>query len=114
MKLNEKLKSTLVDYLNTGSEHPLKSLIDLHPEVVAINVGDYPDCHRIVDIRIGGKSYRVCRQISADERSTLTEIDKVLEEPGVPIWLEGEMLEKWARSEEDNPSDGPCDWESYR
>lgn len=114
MSLQKELKPALASFLNSGNENSLISIINAHPEIVMSSFGDYPDLHRIVDICVGGKCYRVCRQISTGEKLTLSLVDKALDDPGVPIWLEGEKLKKWAKSEEDNPSDEPTDWDSYR
>ncbi len=93
----------------------LRETIEKHPEVMSSDYGIYPDFHRIADICIGSKCYRVCRQISEGEKITLSLIDEPISDvPGVPIWLEAEKLKEWARSEEDDPSQGPIDWEQYR
>ena len=71
--------------------------------------------HRIADICVGSKCYRVSRQISKGEKITLSLIDNVKDDiSGVPIWLEGEKLKEWAQAEEEDPSQGPTDWEKYR
>ena len=114
MNLQNELKSSLIAFLDSGDEASLRLLIDENPEVIESGCGDYPDFHRVVDINIGNKHYRVCRQISADEKITLSSIEKALDETGVPIWLEGEKLRQWAKAEEDDPSDEPVDWENYR
>lgn len=114
MDLQSELKHALDDLLNSGAVSALESLIDSHPEAVARKSGDYPDFHRIVDIQIGTKHYRICRQISAGEVLTVLPIEEALDSPGVPIWLQGEKLRSWARIEEENPSDDPTDWELYR
>ncbi|RCS56456.1 hypothetical protein [Parvibium lacunae] len=114
MNLQLELKSSLINFLTSGDESSLIAMIDEHPEIVTSVYGDYPDFHRVVDVVIGGKYYRVCRQISNDERLTLSVIDEPSDVSGVPIWLEGEKLRKWAEAEEEDPSDEPVDWEKYR
>jgi hypothetical protein len=114
MSLQENLRLALTDYLSSGKKGALQSLVDEHPEIISPSLGDYPDTHRIVDVRIGDAHYRVCRQISTGEKLTLSLVDEAFDDPGVPIWLKGEKLKKWAVAEEDDPSDEPTDWEAYR
>jgi hypothetical protein len=114
MILQNELKSALVGFLNSGDESAIQSIIAAHPEIVTSSYGDYPDTHRVVDIRIGNKRYRVCRQISTGEKLTLSLIDEVMDDPGVPLWLDGEKLRAWAKSEEESPSDESIDWENYK
>jgi hypothetical protein len=114
MSLQLELKSSLIIFLTSGDESSLIAMLDQHPEIVTSVYGDYPDFHRVMDVSIGGKYYRVCRQISKDESLTLSVVDEPSDVAGVPIWLEGEKLRQWAKSEEDDPSDQPIDWERYR
>lgn len=114
MSLQNDLKSALIDFLSLGNDFALGSIIKDHPEIITSSYGEYPDCHRIVDVCLEHKHYRICRQISAGEKLTVSSIDEALDDLGVPIWLDGDQLIKWAKSEEDNPSDGPIDWEIYR
>lgn len=114
MNLQFALKTSLIDFLTSGNESSLVTIIDEHPEILTSVYGDYPDFHRVVDVSIGGRHYRVCRQISKDENLTLSFIDEPSDIAGVPIWLEGEKLREWAKSEENDPSDQPIDWEKYR
>ena len=113
MSLQDKLKLLLSDYFESGDEAGLLAILEEHPEVVSTEYGEYPDFHRITDVHLGSKIYRVCRQISQDEKLTFIEIDELSDQvPGVPLWLEGEKLKAWA--EEDSDTDEPVDWESYR
>ena len=114
MSLQSKLKGMLKDFFKSGDASNLELLVESHPELIAKNFGDYPDFHRVVDVQIGDKHYRICRQISAGESLTFSPIDKARDEPGVPIWLEGEKLKAWAHDEVENPSDDPTDWDVYR
>lgn len=114
MNIQNEIKSALVVFLDSGDESLLQSIIAAHPEIVTSNYGEYPDTHRVVDVCIGNKKYRVCRQISNGEKLTFSSIDEVMDDSGVPLWLTGEKLMIWAKSEEENPSDEPTDWESFR
>jgi hypothetical protein len=108
------LKSALADFLDSKNDATLKNIIDIHPEIVGPMSGDYPDMHRVMDLMVGNKCYRVCRIISQNEKLILFEIDKIMDNPGVPLWLCGEKLLEWALSEEENPSSDPVDWEYFR
>ena len=111
--MQDKLKLLLSDYFESGNEAGLLVILEESPEVVSAEYGEYPDFHRITDIQLGSKFYRVCRQISQNEKLTFMDIDELMDQaPGVPLWLEGEKLKAWA--ENDSDTDEPVDWESYR
>ncbi len=114
MNLQNELKAALINFLDSGDESVMQSIIANHPEIVTSSYGDYPDTHRVVDVCIGNKHYRVCRQISTGENLTFSLIDEAMDDPGVPLWLDGEKLIAWAKSEEENPSDEPTNWENFR
>jgi hypothetical protein len=108
------LKSALTDFLDSGNDAALKNIIDIYPATVSSMSGDYPDMHRVMDLIVGNKCYRVCRIISQNEKLILVEINEIMDSPGVPLWLCGEKLLEWAFSEEENPSSDPVDWEYFR
>jgi hypothetical protein len=115
VSLQDKLKFSLKEYFASGDEVGLLTILGAHPELVSSEYGEYPDFHRIADIRLGAKCYRVCRQISKDEQLTFMQIDELMDDmAGVPIWLEGEKLKEWAEAEEDGEVEIPVDWENYR
>jgi len=92
----------------------LNQIITAHPEVISEEYGEYPDVHRLVDLRIANRNFRACRQISKGESITLTPIEELFDTPRVPLWLMGEKLALWATDEEEYPSDDPTDWDRYR
>jgi hypothetical protein len=114
MAVQETLKKALNKFLENGDSSDLQCLIDLHSEIFDAAEGEYPDTHRLLDFCIGTKNYRACRQLSASEKISLTVISESLPEVGVPLWLSGERLKGWAKSEVDNPSNEPTNWETYR
>lgn len=114
MNFQSELKAALNHYFSSGDTSKLQSVISAHSDLVSTEYGEYPDFHRIVDIQIGSGNFRVCRQISQGEMLTLLPVNEALDMPGVPLWLEGEKLRGWARNEEENPSDGPTNWDQYR
>jgi hypothetical protein len=114
MNPQKELKKLLSIFLNSGEDLELGSLIDKYPELLSAGQGEYPDFHRISDIYVSGKIYRICRQISKAEKITLHLIDELREDPGVPLWLEGEKLKIWQESEVENPAREAIDWTIYR
>ncbi|WP_212796274.1 hypothetical protein [Pseudomonas sp. St316] len=114
MSVQSQLKSALSRYLETGDGVDLRKVLIPNPEVITEEYGEYPDVHRLVDIRIGDRNFRVCRKISQGELITLTPIEELFDTPGVPIWLTGDKLTLWATDEKEDPSDEPTDWSRYR
>jgi hypothetical protein len=114
MNFQNELKSALVNFLDFGDASVLRSMIAVHSEIFATSYGDYPDTHRIIDFCIDNQYFRVCRQISTGEKLYLLPIDEATNGSGVPLWLVGEKLLEWAKSEADEPSDEPTDWERWR
>jgi hypothetical protein len=114
MSIQSQLRVALHNYLTSGDEVELRNLISAHSEIISREFGEYPDVHRLADIKIGGQGFRICRQISQDESITLVPIEEIFDTPGVPLWLTGEKLLLWASNETENPSDEPTDWDPYR
>ena len=112
MDLQANLKAALIDFYENGNKSGIKQIIKNHPEIVTPVHGGFPDLHRIFDISIGFRSYRVCRMISEGEKLTLSLIknDASSDVDGVPIWLNGEKLKVWA----ENPTEEDTDWELWR
>lgn len=106
--------SCLTEFLQTGASDRLQTWIQSHPEVLVAPLGEYPDVHRIVDVRLETGEFRICRKISAGEALTAAPIEKPSKSPGVPLWLTGEKLREWAALEAQEPSDEPTDWGKYR
>ena len=111
MDYQKRVKLLLNDYFKLGDGSDLLIFLNKHPEIINNKHGEYPDFHRIADIQIGENKYRICRQISKNEYLTFIEIDKVMNESGVPLWLEGKKLKEWAESDD---IDEEVDWEKYR
>ena len=113
MSVQSQLKSALSRYLESGDGVELRKVLTAHPEVISEEYGEYPDVHRLVDLRVGDRNFRVCRKISQDELITLVPIGEMFDAPGVPLWLTGDKLALWASNEKDDPSDEPTDWSQY-
>ena len=116
MDLQTNLKTALIDFYDNGNKSGIKQIIKNYPEIVTPVHGDFPDLHRIFDISIGFRSYRVCRKISEGEKLTLSLIknDASSDVEGAPIWLTGEKLRVWAESEVESPSKEAIYWEVWR
>ena len=116
MDLQANLKAALIDFLDSGNKSGIKEIIKNYPEVITSLDGDFPDLHRIFDISIGFRSYRICRKISECEKLTLSLIknDASSDVEGAPICLTGDKLRVWAESEVENPSKEAIDWEVWR
>jgi len=114
MNLQEQFKHQASEFANTGDGASLCALIATHPELCTSQVGEYPDFHRILDIRVGNQVFRVCRKISEGEMLVAVPVGEPSDVPGVPLWLAGEKLHQWATDEIENPSDEPTDWNKYR
>lgn len=66
---------------------------------------------------VAGQFVRLVRCVSCGEKYYLVPIDAgvaALDEPGVPEWLSGEALRKWAEDEDASPEEGPVDWNRYK
>lgn len=114
MTIQDDLKIAIEAYLAGGDKLLLENIIKRNPEIITTKSGEIPDFHRIMDIKIKGKFYRLCREISNNESLLLKLTNVPSDVDGVPFWLQGEKLKSWANEELENPSDGPIEWDKYR
>jgi len=115
-QLQRRLKEALQVFFDSDDKTQLAEFI---ADNACLNInmdGEYPDEHRIIDLRIGDSCYRIGRLSSQNDLLSIEKIpdSKFHEEPGVPFWLEGESLRQWVMKEKEEPSKGPVDWEKYR
>jgi hypothetical protein len=79
---------------------------------------EYPELHRICDIDLCGRAYRVLRYVDragGDPELFLVPTDVPgLDQPGVPYWLQGNALIQWIHDEIERPAEDQVDWEQYR
>lgn len=83
---------------------------------------DYPQHHRLCDIRLHGEPFRVTRCVICGERLHAFRIANGAwgSRSGVPLWLQGEALQQWiadelaAQEDEEKSVDSPTDWDQYR
>jgi hypothetical protein len=113
LSIQRRLKSALFQYHESCDGVELFEVLSTHPEIFSGKYGEYPDVHRLIDLRVGARGFRVCRQISQGELITLVPIEEVFNTSGVPLWLTGEKLVLWAIDEKESPSDEPTDWSRY-
>jgi hypothetical protein len=78
---------------------------------------DYPEIHRICDLELGGRAYRLSRLVDlADGQERLliepTEFAD-FREGGVPYELQGAALRRWVTDETLSSAKGPVAWEEY-
>lgn len=78
---------------------------------------DYPEIHRLCDVSLGGRAYRVSRPVDLHDNQERLFI-KPTEVPdfdvdGVPYLLQGEPLRRWILEEIESPADGPTSWAEY-
>jgi len=113
--INSLLKQEIEGFLTTGDALPILSLLRSNPDVQVPCAHAYPFLHRIQDLVLEGRPYRLLRCATCADRLVLEpSSQEAMESPGVPLWLIGEALLYWARREKNYPSEGPIDWEAIR
>jgi hypothetical protein len=102
-------------FANGGDAAPLLAFLREHPEA-AVHCGhDYPQLHRVMDVMLDGKPYRLLRCATCGEELTLAPLDaSAATSEGVPYWLNGVKLLDWVEDERRSPAEEPVDWERYR
>jgi hypothetical protein len=110
------LRQQVERFLAGGPPKPLLELLDRHPELQAACDHKYPFAHRIRDLSLGDRYFRLGRCILCGERLFLAPIDReiYMEEEGAPLWLTGKGLRDWAKHEDRQPMKDSVNWEDYR
>jgi hypothetical protein len=105
-----------IDFSDKADEAVLLSFIESNPALKKLPALGYPQLHRIRDIVLCGRSFRVMRAVLADsEQLFFSDItDPNLEAAGVPDWLTGEKLKAWIQAEEVSPSKDRVNWDTFR
>jgi len=112
--LDSQLKREIESFLKTGEGSPILNLIRANPDVQVACGHSFPDLHRIQDLILEDRRYRLLRCVTCGERLVLEPLSQEPGEPGVPLWLSGDALLYWACREKKYPSEGPIDWEAIR
>ena len=96
----------------------LLAFIAAHPQSMRGCGHEYPHLHRICDVQLGGKLFRVGRCLTCAEELSFEPIDVAiahLDEAGVPYWLTGMKLANWVdEMMRDGDPKEAIDWERYR
>ena len=115
----DKLKEHWERYLDKGTSSLLADFVIGHPQAQEVCAHEYPYLHRICDLTLYDKRFRVlrciaCNGIAGNERLMFKPIDvEYSGKSGVPYWLSGEGLRKWAEAEEEvEGSTEPEDYET--
>jgi hypothetical protein len=117
--LQREIRKALQTYLaddDSEDDSELEHLISSHPEIIGKHTGKYPDVHRLMDVMVGDKLFTVLRQISKGEKIHLQpiDVDFFSEKLGVPLWVTGEALKRWAEEEENDPrKEEVRDWQRF-
>ncbi len=100
-----------------GQALPLLTFFDAHPQSMADCGHEYPSVHRVCDISLDGKAFRVTRCFTCGEALSFRPIPPEIAGPnesGVPYWLSGDKLAQWVKDvSSDDPKDD-TDWERYK
>jgi len=104
------------DFLKAREEGPLLEVLREHPEAMIHCKHDYPYLHRMTDVVLRGQMHRVLRCSLCHDELTFWPISADLGSPseGVPHWLKGPKLRRWAEEEAECPTEGDIDWEMFR
>jgi hypothetical protein len=90
-------------YLVAGNSHPLLVFLGQYPQAAARCAHAYPYEHRITDVVLGDRAYRVGRCVLCNERLTFAPIALEVAcpgETGVPYRLQGGALRNWVTQRE--------------
>lgn len=118
-KMNE-LKLAWERYLTDLNKESLLTAIEKHSITLPRDQA-YPFLHRICDIEIDSRFFRVVRAADEDETVYIVQCETPsIDRPGVPYWLKGEKLRLWIDLElgneenEDYDSESETNWEVFR
>src|SRR5688572_13833338 len=110
------LRALWEQYELTGDTEPLAAFVETQASSLAECEHEFPYKHRICDVQLRGRYFRVLRCVECDEQLAFVPIAPNLarDVPGVPYWLQGEVLAAWLAEEAECPTKAPVDWERYR
>jgi hypothetical protein len=104
-------------FLSDGDESTILAALLLIPIREPPRDVDYPEFHRICDLKLAGQAYRVTRLVDmgdGQERLFIKATDVPnLTDNGVPYRLRGVALQRWICDERASPSKGPVSWKQY-
>jgi hypothetical protein len=104
-------------YLSDGNGEALLASVDGDAPVLRPKQEEYPELHRLRDVEIGGRAYRVLRlaKLNRTEDRLFIEVTDFhnFDAEGVPYGLQGEALRRWIRDEIASPTKAEKDWSRY-
>jgi hypothetical protein len=104
-------------YVRSRDESALLAAVAAQPERPPPDA-DYPEFHRLRDVDLRGRAYRVYRLIDPDDGQERLFIEPTdvpdFGREGVPHRLQGKALRRWVREEAANPAKNDIDWDAYR
>jgi hypothetical protein len=111
------LHAAIERFLGDRDERALLAAVQEYGGRAPSNDADWPDQHRICDVKLGGFFFRVTRVLdTVDHTSKLyiypTDVPQ-LDQPGVPFGLQGDALARWVEDETRSPTKGPVRWSRY-
>ncbi|MHA3774822.1 hypothetical protein ACXR0O_25155 [Verrucomicrobiota bacterium sgz303538] len=101
------LRTAAVEYFSSGTSTALENFLMEWPQGIPLCGHDYPEAHRICDIRLMGRPFRLVRCAVCVENLSLYEVRESAFGPssGVPFWLKGACLNQWITDERRNLQD---------
>jgi hypothetical protein len=122
--ITELLGNAWESYIKSGDSSLMSELLSSRDSRLMQNCGHaremdggYPFVHRIGDMCVDGKWYRVARCTTCNERLWLLAIEAGLarpNQPGVPYAINSQELRYWAERENKSPAKAAVDWERIR
>lgn len=101
-------------YLLDGASAPLLSFIEANSHHMVACGHAYPQLHRICDVSLERKAFRVTRCLTCGLSFRSISSDIASEHAGVPWWLKGEKLARWVNDVSEMDPEEDTDWEQYR
>jgi hypothetical protein len=116
-QLRQQLRALWEAFTLSGDASPLTTFLAKHAWTRRHCGHEYPYLHRIGDVILEGRAFRVARCTSCGEELSFEPLvpeQAAVESPGAPYWLTGDGLKRWTAAEAANPSKASIDWDAYR
>ncbi|MGV3722843.1 MAG: hypothetical protein ACO1SX_18215 [Actinomycetota bacterium] len=105
-------------FLEDGDDETLLASVHTQPPVSTAGLPDYPAHHRICDVKLQGKAYRLTRVMNMESGHEQLYIEPTdfpaYEHEGVPYRLNGEALRRWIIDEQKQAAKEEVDWDEWR
>ncbi len=116
MTHGDQLKRLWERYLSDLVAAPLLAFLGAHPRATLDCGHEYPHLHRVCDVALSGRMFRVNRCVTCGEALFFRPIPADVarpDEPGVPYRLSGAKLARWVDDVRRNDPKEETDWELY-